>query len=106
MQERDFSSPSSHSAYNRKLELLQARVSKTRAPVSIPSVEIVMTTRPRKYLAYLLRIWQEHQNGKTVWRASLEEPRTGERHGFANLTLLVDYLNGQLQENENGCPEK
>ena len=65
-----------------------------------------MTTRPRKYLAYLLRIWKERQNGKTVWRASLEEAHTGERHGFASLALLVDYLNGQLKENENGRPEQ
>ena len=106
MRERGFSLPSSHSHYNHKLELLQAREFWNHAPVSIPSVEIVMTTRPRKYLAYLLRIWQEHQNSKTVWRASLEEPHTGERHGFASLALLVDFLNGQLKENENGRPDE
>jgi len=44
------------------------------------------------YLAYLLRLWQVNDDGKPVWRASLESPRTGERLGFANLDLLFAFL--------------
>jgi hypothetical protein len=44
-----------------------------------------MTTEQPGYLAYLLRLWRVNDDGKPVWRASLESPHTGERHGFANL---------------------
>ena len=42
----------------------------------------VMTTEQRDYLAYMLRLWQVNDDGKPVWRASVESPHTGERHGF------------------------
>jgi SAM-dependent methyltransferase len=44
------------------------------------------------YQAYLLRLWQEHRTGQPVWRASLENPHTGERLGFAGLPLLFAHL--------------
>lgn len=64
------------------------------------------------YLSYLLRLWRvsgdgethrgdeeshrgdgkSHRMEKTVWRASLENPHTGERQGFANLTDLFIFL--------------
>ena len=56
-------------------------------------------------MAYLLRIWQERQNGNTVWRASLEDPHTGERCSFSSLALLVDFLFEQLKGNEKGGPD-
>jgi hypothetical protein len=61
-----------------------------------------MTERPG-YLAYLLRMWQVNDGGNSVWRASLESPHTGERHGFANLELLFAYLEektGELAQRE------
>lgn len=48
------------------------------------------------YYAYLLRLWREA--GETHWRASLENPSTGERLGFATLDRLVKYLNAQTGE--------
>jgi hypothetical protein len=51
-----------------------------------------MTTEQPGYLAYLLRLWQVNDDGKPVWRASLESPHTGERHGFANLEMLFAFL--------------
>ena len=51
-----------------------------------------MTTRPRRYLAFMLRLWQVADEGEPVWRASLESPHTGERHGFANLETLFAFL--------------
>ncbi|TEU15247.1 MAG: hypothetical protein E3J21_13795 [Anaerolineales bacterium] len=51
-----------------------------------------MTTERPGYLAYLLRLWRANADAGTVWRASLESPHTGERHGFANLELLFAFL--------------
>ena len=42
----------------------------------------------------MLRLWQS--SGKeTVWRAFLESPHTGERHGFASLGDLISFLHRQ-----------
>lgn len=48
------------------------------------------TARP-VYLAYMLRLWQAGDLGQT-WRASLENPHTGEKLGFGGLEQLQDYL--------------
>jgi hypothetical protein len=46
-------------------------------------------TEPRRFRVYLLRLWQVHGNdGRPSWRAALEDARTGERRGFANLPRL------------------
>jgi hypothetical protein len=37
-----------------------------------------------------------------VWRASLEDPRTGERHGFASLEQLVAHLTQQTTDGRVG----
>ncbi len=47
---------------------------------------------PYRYISYLLRLWQTQDGGRLVWRCSLESPGTGERHGFANLQDLFDFL--------------
>jgi hypothetical protein len=57
-----------------------------------------MTPEQPGYLAYLLRLWQVNDEGKPVWRASLESPHTGERHGFANLELLFAFLEEKTAE--------
>ncbi len=51
-----------------------------------------MTTERSGYVAYLLRLWRSEANGEVVWRASVENPHTGERHGFASLDLLFEFL--------------
>jgi len=43
------------------------------------------------YLSYLLRLWRESEE-QGVWRASLEDPQTGERTGFASLEALLVFL--------------
>ena len=53
-----------------------------------------MPEQPR-YLAYLLRLWQTSDQGKLLWRASLECPGTGQRQGFASLKDLIDFLCAQ-----------
>ena len=53
-----------------------------------------MPTEPHRYLAYMLRLWQA--SGKEmVWRAFLESPHTGERHGFASVDDLISFLQRQ-----------
>jgi hypothetical protein len=57
--------------------------------------------RQQNYLAYLLRLWQVTSDGNLVWRASVESPHTGERHGFADLQALFAFL-----EEKTGCPSR
>ena len=51
----------------------------------------------RRYLSYLLRLWQTSDREERVWRASLESPGTGERRGFANLKDLFSFLQTQIE---------
>ena len=46
----------------------------------------------RDYVAYLLRLWRETSGESSRWRASLQDPHSGERIGFASLEELFDYL--------------
>ncbi|MDQ4078435.1 MAG: hypothetical protein M3220_19595 [Chloroflexota bacterium] len=48
-----------------------------------------------RYRAYLLRLWEVHREGQTVWRASLESPGSGERRAFATLDRLCAFLHEQ-----------
>jgi hypothetical protein len=43
----------------------------------------------------LLRLWPASSAGTPIWRASLVNVHTGERHGFADLDCLLVYLNEQ-----------
>jgi hypothetical protein len=56
------------------------------------------TKERRDYLSYLLRLWRVEVKGQTVWRASLECPRTGERLGFADLEALCHHLRVETQQ--------
>ena len=49
--------------------------------------------RSPTYLSYMLRLWQAgSRDGKSVWRASLENPHTGERQAFGDVETLVAFL--------------
>jgi hypothetical protein len=54
-----------------------------------------MTDEQRTYHAYLLRLWRVNSGRSTVWHASLEDSRTGERKGFADLHALLVFLEEQ-----------
>jgi hypothetical protein len=56
-----------------------------------------MAANERHYLSFLLRLWCIKQDGCETWRASLEDPRTGEQRGFASLDLIADFLREQIQ---------
>src|SRR4051812_15930696 len=47
------------------------------------SLGVRTMTEPRRYRAYLLRLWQaDGDDGRPVWRAALEDAGTSERRGF------------------------
>jgi hypothetical protein len=47
------------------------------------------------YISYLLRLWREKSGQTTWWRASLQDPLSGQRVGFAQLDELVAFLREQ-----------
>lgn len=49
-----------------------------------------------KYLSYLVRLWRE--DSSSSWRASVQNPLTGERRSFPNLALLLRFLEEQTGE--------
>ena len=51
-----------------------------------------MEQRERRYVSFLLRLWQTKDGAKSIWRASLEDPRSGECRGFASLEQLCVFL--------------
>lgn len=55
------------------------------------------------YQAYLLRLWQSSADGRgsVAWSASLEDPHTGERIGFATLDHLFAYLLQQTEQSSH-----
>lgn len=55
-----------------------------------------MRREQRRYLSYLLRLWQIRSGGELVWRVSLESSRTGEHTGFASLDALFAFLQQQM----------
>ena len=62
-------------------------------------------TRRRDYVSYLLRLWQEGNEEKAVWRALLENPLTGERQGFASMKELVAFLKASVGDQEPACDD-
>ena len=48
------------------------------------------------YISYLVRLWLATNEGEPVWRASAENPHTGERRGFASLGDLFAFLRQQI----------
>jgi hypothetical protein len=55
----------------------------------------------KKYRSYLLRLWCE-ETLDPRWQASLEDPHTGERIGFANLEQLFAFLMDQVEGDAKG----
>jgi len=57
-----------------------------------------LTNEKAHYFSFLLRLWRAGEDGKPIWRASLEDPHTGEHLGFASLKELFIYLESQTAE--------
>jgi hypothetical protein len=49
------------------------------------------------YHSYLLRIWRTGSYGERTWRCMLEDPHTGQQHGFADLDALCAFLRQQTE---------
>jgi hypothetical protein len=59
---------------------------------------------PPRYSTFLLTLWEERNedpNSPAVWRFRLEDPRTGQRQGFASLAEVISFLQAQLVEETN-----
>jgi hypothetical protein len=66
---------------------------------------MIIPDQPPRYHAYLLRCWEERGQNPLrppSWRFSLEEPHTGERHGFADLAQLIAFLQGFAEGGQDG----
>jgi hypothetical protein len=53
-----------------------------------------MNNDSNRYFTFLLRLWPENSGAEAAagWRATLEDARSGERVGFANLEQLFTHL--------------
>ena len=55
--------------------------------------------KPPYYRSFLLTCWEERSRDTAVpvvRRFGLQEPRTGQRRGFASLEELIDFLRAEL----------
>jgi hypothetical protein len=65
----------------------------------------------RRYLSYLLRLWQESGGDlpggdPPLWRASLERPQGGERLGFASLVDLFAFFENETGSSSSGLEHR
>jgi hypothetical protein len=69
-----------------------------------------VSDQERRYISYLLRLWQIESQGQLVWQASLEDSRTGKRRGFASVDALLAFLrqltDGASDSGENRDPNR
>ncbi|MBN1937627.1 MAG: hypothetical protein JW934_23420 [Anaerolineae bacterium] len=56
------------------------------------------------YLSYLLRMWRSGESEQAIWRASLEDPMTGERQGFHTLPDLFAFLERMSRSGNEQAP--
>ena len=64
-----------------------------------------MAKRRRYYLSYLLRLWRTGSGKNAVWRASLENPFTGELEGFASPVDLFAFLQARINTADHKAEE-
>jgi hypothetical protein len=58
------------------------------------------------YLAYMVRLWRITGDPEPVWRASVENPHTGERHVFASVSALLAFLQSQTGQTPSQEPHR
>ena len=61
---------------------------------------------PLIYRSYLLRLWQVRAEAGLVWRASLEEVKTGDQRGFTSMEELIAYLRFTTESPPKGAEEQ
>jgi len=52
------------------------------------------------YHSFLFRLWLVRQNSHLTWRASLENPHTGQEQLFFSLEDLINFLQQLVQNIE------
>lgn len=60
---------------------------------------------PNRRSIYVVTIWQERpasSDEPAIWRVSVEDARTGDRHAFADLEQLQAFLKSQMDGCEKG----
>ena len=57
-----------------------------------------MTSTSRRYRSYLIRLWRSENDDTSIWHASTEDTRTGERRNFAGISQLFCFLEQQTRE--------
>lgn len=55
-------------------------------------------------LAYVLRLWCVTDGQEAIWHASLQDVRSGERLGFADLDGACRYLRARIELASGGSP--
>src|SRR5438128_2043874 len=67
---------------------------------SVISAHLELTAMPTAsqhiYMTYLLRLWRTEET--EPWRASLNDPHSGDKHNFASLDQMIDFLRAQAGE--------
>jgi hypothetical protein len=58
-----------------------------------------MSNNLQHYHAYLLRLWRD-ENGMP-WRATLQNPHTGEQEGFASVDQLIAFIRNKTETGED-----
>ena len=54
------------------------------------------TTDQPTYITFLLRLWRA--DATAPWRASLHDPHSGDKHNFASIAQMVEFLYAQAGE--------
>ena len=57
-----------------------------------PTTSGIPESKSTQYRSYILRLWSTDPSVAAGWQASLEDPETGKRIGFANLEELFVFL--------------
>ncbi|MEW5961633.1 MAG: hypothetical protein AB1801_28275 [Chloroflexota bacterium] len=61
-----------------------------------------MSNPKEYYVSYLLRLRQVQSDNRLTWVVSLQNTATGEKHCFATIEALVDFLWTELGGEETG----
>ncbi len=75
------------------------------APQTYSDWNALQVNQRPTYMAYLLRLWQAEVRPQPVWHASLEDPHTGERRGFADLKSLWAFLEAQIANRDRNTDD-
>lgn len=59
-----------------------------------------MNVEEKGYRSFLLRLWLVKQNEEISWRATLENPHTGQQHCFSSPDALNEFLRQLRQDLE------